>query len=264
VNKLNILQINSSKVLGGGEIYLQQLTEGLINQKHNLTLVIRNEISNYFSNFNAEIEILPLKNVLDFISFFRLVKIIKDKEIDIIHVHTGKDYWLGTIARNLAGRGKVVATRHILTPLGKSYLHRKLYSSIDKFIAVSSSVKDILVEENRLPSNKIEVIYNGVNIEKFNSNNIDSQSLKENLDINNKGVIIGTIGRLAEEKNQKLLVKAIGKLKDKISSDFKCLIVGEDNSSEQKYKAEIEELIFDLNLKKEVFSQVFKKIFPQY
>jgi glycosyltransferase involved in cell wall biosynthesis len=119
-------------------------------------------------------ELIPLSSVE--------AKIIDENDIDIIHLHSGKDYWLGTLSSMLAGKGKIIATRHILKPLGQSYIHRKIYNQIDQFIAVSDHVQQVLIEENNICDQKVDVVYNGVDINKFHLSNFPS-NLKKNLNL---------------------------------------------------------------------------------
>ncbi|AGB42273.1 glycosyltransferase [Halobacteroides halobius DSM 5150] len=261
MNKLNILHIHSAKHFGGGEVHLYQLAKGLSARGHNLVLAIREPMVDKFSGLDVKIEELPLRNVLDLSSISQLVKIIKENKIDIIHVHRGKGYWLGVISVKLARRGKVVATRHILRSLGKGYVYSRLYENISRFIAVSNEVKNILVQENKIADDKIAVIYNGVNIENFNTKKVDNQGLKQEFGLKNNELVVGTVGRLGALKNQELLVKMAAKLKNK--ADVKYLIVGEDNSSNQSYKHRLEDLIKEFKLEDKVVLTGFRRDIPE-
>ncbi|WP_018248127.1 glycosyltransferase family 4 protein [Orenia marismortui] len=261
MKRLNILQIHSAKAFGGGEVHLYQLVRELSQRGHNLTLVIRDNLVDKFSDLNIDINPMSLKNVLDFVSLFKLVRIIKEKQIDIIHAHRGKDYWLAIMAASLANRAKVVITRHILKPLGKTYLHHHLYNKISKIIVVSNGVKRILINENNLPLDKVELIYNGVDLSEFRASKFDSSSLKEDFEIEDQDIVVGTVGRLAENKNQKFILEVASKLKAQIK-DIKYLIVGEDDSSNKYYKAKLEEMVQGFNLNKQVYLTGFRKDIP--
>lgn len=257
MKKLNILQINSSSFWGGGEIYLKNLANGLVGKGHHVTIAIRKEISRYFSDINTEIEVLPLKNSLDLLSIYKLSKIIRERKIDIIHLHGGIDYWLGILARKFAKVGKLVITRHIQNPLGNSNIHKKLYRNIDRYIAVSKEVKKMLITTNGIPSDKIDVIYNGIDINKYKYCIDNGIKLKRKFNLNNQDLVICVIGRLCEEKNQEIMIKVARKLNS--ISNIKFLIVGEDNSAQKSYKKKLEKEISYYNLGSNIILTGFYK-----
>ncbi|KXS45921.1 MAG: glycosyltransferase [Candidatus Frackibacter sp. T328-2] len=259
---LNILQISAAKFYGGGEVHLYHLTERLIERGHNLTVVVKDRIVKNFKNLDTDLRSLPLKNVLDLFSLYNLVKIIKEKEIDIIHCHTGIDYWLGAMAKGIAKRGKVIATRHSLNSLGDSFAHKKLYKSIDKFIVVSNRVKEKIIDPDVILESKVEVVYNGVDINRFNPELIDSKSVKEEFEIKDDELIVGTVGRLGGNKNQELLIKAAAEVDNK-KLKVKYLIVGDDVTNDKHYERKLKELITNLDLKDRVVLTGFRSDIPQ-
>ena len=222
-NKLSILQINSSKTWAGGETHLKDLIKGLQKRGHNIFLAVREQIAENFKDMNIDLRVLPLKNSIDFYSVYKLTKIIKNNNIDIIHVHNGKDYWLAILAKYFSKKVKVVATRHILKPLGNSLLHKKMFEKIDQFIAVSKQVKDTMVKENSIESKKIEVIYNGMDLSNYN--NIDSEYLYSELGIKKEDFVIGSVGTLCNRKNQLLIIDIAKEIE---LENVKFIIVGED------------------------------------
>ncbi|GAB6137356.1 glycosyltransferase family 4 protein [Halanaerobaculum tunisiense] len=261
MSNLTILQIHSAKHFGGGEVHLYQLAQGLSQKGHRVILAIREPLVEKFSQLEVEIAQLPLRNALDIPSIFKLVRIIKEKQVDIIHVHRGKGYWLGVIAAKLAKRAKVVATRHILLPLRNSYFHSRLQDNIDKFIAVSKEVKNTLVQENGLSEDKVDLIYNGVDTSKFNPQEMGS-GVRQEFAIANDELVIGTVGRLTETKNQELLIKIAAQLRDR-GLNPKWLIVGEDSSPNNDYKHKLESLITDFKLKDKVILTGFREDIPE-
>ena len=231
MDKLSILQINSSKTWAGGETHIKDLIKGLSEKNHNIFLAVRSQIAGSFEDMDVNLKVLPLKNSIDFYSVWKLAKIIKKNKIDIIHVHNGKDYWLAVLAQYFAGRAKIVATRHILKPLGNSFLHKKMFAKIDQFIAVSKKVKDNLIKENNVSPEKIKVIYNGMDLSNYN--NINSEYLYSELNIKKDNFIIGSVGTLCNRKNQKLLIDIAKKIE---LDNIKFIIVGQDFSDKKKYK----------------------------
>jgi len=258
MNKLSVLQINSSKTWSGGETHLKDLLKGLIDRGYNISLAVRSQIAANFHDMDINLKVLPLKNSIDFYTVYKLVKIIKENQIDIIHVHNGKDYWLAVFAQYFAGRAKVVATRHILPPLGNSILHQKMFAKIDHFIAVSEKVKDNLIQENNIQPEKISVVYNGMDLSNYN--NINSSYLYSELNISKDNFIIGSVGGLCERKNQKLLIDIAKEIK---LEPIKFILVGEDFSDNKEYKNELLTKIKQNNLEDRVIMTGYRKDIPE-
>ncbi len=83
-------------------------------------------------------------------------------------------------------------------------LYKYMYKRIDGFIAISYSVKNS-IEEMFGSAEKVDVIYNGIKVDKFSSVN-----KKEN---DKKYMSIIYVGRLSPYKNVELLIKAIHHIK---------------------------------------------------
>ena len=234
MNKLNILQINSAKNWGGGETHLKDLIIGLRDRGHKIFLTVRPQIANKFKELDINLKVLPLKNSIDFYSVFKLVQIIKKNEIDIIHVHNGKDYWLAFFVKFFCKDIKIVATRHIVKPIKNSFIHKIMLSKIDQFIAVSESVKKEMINSNNISKTKIEVIYNGINIKEYK--NINIEYLYKEFDLKIDDFVIGIVGTISDNKNQNLFIDIVSDIE---ISNTRFFIVGEDNTIEQKYKKKL-------------------------
>ena len=89
-----------------------------------------------------------------------------------------------------------------------------------KIVTVSNAVKQTIEKTIGVEGSKIEVIYNGIEIEKFKGNLTLGKSTNNNLKIVN----LLFVGRLANEKNPQILLEA---LKDLNCENLKLSIVGD-------------------------------------
>lgn len=106
----------------------------------------------------------------------------------------------------------------------------------DKIIAVSDLVRDSLLSEYFLPREKVEVVYNGIDVEKFQITNNKSQ-IKKDLRIEKEKVLL-YVGRIEKEKGLEKLLRAVSNLKFKIEN-LKLIIVGDGEYLEElKVQAE--------------------------
>jgi glycosyltransferase involved in cell wall biosynthesis len=122
----------------------------------------------------------------------------------------------------------VVASVHNVYTRDKK-IHRRMINRYlarytDKVVAVSGAVRKDIIKYDGLAAGKVDVIRNGVNIERFS--NIDCSALKSELNIAPGVPVIGTVGRLTLQKGQKFLLESISKLKDKFPG-IVLLVVGD-------------------------------------
>ncbi len=164
----------------------------------------------YLSNFKRV-------NSSRFSILFRLVKILKKHNVDILHCHAHKSMVYGTIAAVLAKTPVVMAHVH---GLGRSrYLRRKLtnfllFRKIDRIICVANSVREDVLENNwLLPGEKISVLENSVDYERFADVSISKEDAKRILGLPSDAFVFGTIGRLAPTKGLPYLIEAFPEVK---------------------------------------------------
>lgn len=109
-----------------------------------------------------------------------------------------------------------------------------------KIVTVSNAVKQTIEKTIGVEGSKIEVIYNGIEIEKFKGNLTLGKSTNNNLKIVN----LLFVGRLANEKNPQILLEA---LKDLNCENLKLSIVGDG-----PLMKELKDFVVKNNLKEQV------------
>ena len=126
----------------------------------------------------------------------------------------------------------------------KSDINRA-YSKVDKIIVVSDNIRQDLIQEYNIPSNKIFTINN--RIDKAEIIKQASEPITE-FELDNDSCYITNIGRFCYQKAQWKIVKVIKKLKTEYPQlNVKGLIIGEGI-----LKSKLMEFISDLNLEKDI------------
>lgn len=147
---------------------------------------------------------------------WKLVKFLKDNPIDILHCHRHKATLYGALAAWITGIPVVFSHVHGLKRTRSALrrlTNRILYSIVNKVIAVSDAVKeDVMVSNPRLPSEKIIVIKNSFDVDKFSNINITKQESREILGLPQEAFIFGTVARLVPTKGQSYLIDAFAKV----------------------------------------------------
>jgi glycosyltransferase involved in cell wall biosynthesis len=169
----------------------------------------------------------------------RLVKILKEHNVDILHCHAHKATVYGAISAMIARTPVVLAHVH---GLGRSRnLRRKLmnillFRKINRIIPVAESVKkDVLKNNWFLSENKFFVLENSVDYERFAVVSIPKKDAKQMLEVPSDAFVFGTVGRLAPTKGLSYMIEAFAKVKQQVPSAHLVLL------GDGRCKVELEE-----------------------
>lgn len=228
MGKINILYIIWSLGLGGAEQVVINLTKGLDRNKFQPFICCLNNEGEFVDGVKSlGIKVFALNKIrgIDFSVIPKLVRIIRENNIQIVHTHLwGANFW-GRWAAKVAGVPVIIATEHGIQEY-RTRLHffidRRLSRFTDKIIFVSDFVREKYWKKISADYGKTIVVYNGIDISAFGKRSGDI-FLRKEFGINDSERIISCIGRLAEEKGQAFLIDTLAKLND---GRMKVLMVG--------------------------------------
>jgi len=169
MDPLRILQLNSIFNGGGTDNQTLELSAGLRESGHDVTLAISRgsrwePLARQLTG--VRVETFPPKSPLRFVMIRTLIRLIRECDAQILHAHQGCDYWPAITASRLANRRtRVVVTRHLMTrPRAAS---RVLLLRTSDVIAVSRAVEEVLQRELRGPAARLHQIYGGIDLRAF-------------------------------------------------------------------------------------------------
>lgn len=190
------------------------------------------------------------KNIFTFFPrVLKLKKILKDLNPDIIHVRSRVPAWLVYFA-NKSLKIKIVSTVHGFNSVSS---YSKIMTNSDAVICVSNSIKDYIQKHYNTPSEKITIIPRGIDLDLFNTKNINNDFIKKFKDeFNlNDNFIISSVGRVTQLKDYETFIKAISHVKKEIPN-VKALIVGGVRSDKEEYLSSLKKLITELDLSENI------------
>ena len=113
------------------------------------------------------------------------------------------------------------------------WLDRKQYTGkgVFRIIAISDMIKNDIVKYHNIDPQKIDVVYNGVDLKRFNPDNKNKyrKVIRDELSLGEEFVLL-YISNNFRLKGLLTLVKSLGELK-KVGMDFKVLIIGRGNEA---------------------------------
>ena len=204
-----------------------------------LKYCIKNAIS-WFKMVFPYLKFSPRSVAEYFITLFHravVESVIKTINPDIIHIHDTGIGALPFIKPSEDNDIPFVVTVHNLWSFDQNirlYFHRKLERDILLRLAknetpvtvVSSSVRDEIVRNFGIHSDAIKVIHNGVNLEKFCSQNISKSELRDQYHISPDKTILLQVGTLNKRKNHIAVLQAIASMDETLKEKLLYLIVG--------------------------------------
>jgi glycosyltransferase involved in cell wall biosynthesis len=146
-----------------------------------------------------------------------LARLIKDRDVDILHMHLYHASLYGRIAALLSGRRRprtVVSMLNVYSrvkPL-RVFINRRLVKHTDLFIAGSDAVKEDVVKYDHAPAERVYVLPYGVDVGSF-APRMPRGEAKARLGLNEDDFVLGNVGRLVDAKGQRHLLNAYSIMK---------------------------------------------------
>lgn len=184
-----------------------------------------------------------------------LKKYLLSEQYDVVHVHSGSISVLALVAfvsKKCRVRKVIVhshcAVEHVTlkTHVMKALGYILMKNSVDVYCACSRVAGESKYI-NKVVNNKLHIINNGVDLEKYKIDEINRMKIRRELKISDSTYVIGHIGRFSYQKNHEFLIDIFKSYHEK-NSDSVLILLGDGESKEQ-----IKEKINDLNLDKNVY-----------
>jgi glycosyltransferase involved in cell wall biosynthesis len=172
---------------------------------------------------------------------------MKKKQIHVVRTHRYRSNLYGRLAAFLAGVPVIIASVHDNYRTDKRpkrrIMNRILAKITDKIVAVSEDVKEDIIRYDSIDPSKIEVIPNGIDVERFNPEK-NTTDIRKEFSLEEDDIVIGFIGRIVPAKGLEYLLNALPYLNEEFKN-IKLLIVGEGSLVEELKKRAKKNNIFD-------------------
>ena len=187
-----------------------------------------------------------------FTAFFRMIKLrklLKECNPDILHARSRVPAWL-TYWANKKLQLPFVTTVHGFNSVSA---YSAVMTKGDSVICVSSAIKSYIQEHYHTDEKKITVIPRGIDLEKFNPENIDHDFIDAFIlehQLNDK-TIVTSVGRITQLKDLETFIHAVALAKDTIP-DLIGLIVGGVRENKQNYFESLKILSKELKVDEQI------------
>lgn len=176
---------------------------------------------------------------------YQLRKLLKKVAPDILHVRSRVPAWLSYLANKKLGF-PFVTTVHGLNSVNA---YSRVMTFGDRVITVSEVVRDYIVKNYAVPSDKIRVIQRGVDLNNFDPQKVDTKfiaAFKNKYSLHDR-FIVTSVGRITWLKDYETFIRAIAQLKETIPT-IVGLIVGGARDEKLEYLESLKSLAKECNV----------------
>jgi L-malate glycosyltransferase len=181
----------------------------------------------------------------------RLARFVRDQHVDLIHAHQYTPFFYALTSRLFRAGVPVVFTEHGRWHPDFPRRKRMIFNRVmtrrrDRFLAVGEAVGQALITNEGLPANRVQVVYNGINLEPFEQLPSDRAAIRAELGFSPDDFLIMQVARLDGLKDHCTAIRTMQHLLRE-APRAKLILVGEGPE-----RAKIEPLIRELELEENV------------
>lgn len=238
---------------GGAERQLYELARGLDKNKYKVTIAslecdgkTSRELVEGIGCSLAVFQVVRIYGLSGLMQGIKFYYFLKREKIDILQTyHFSSDIW-GTFWAHLAGVRNIISCRRDIG-FWRNPKHVRAYRLVNrwvrKIITNSLAGKNMVLQDEKVNLQKIDVIYNGVEIP---SNTASLPSLRKQLSLTDGDIVIAHVANLRPVKGHVFLIQALADIASR-HKNIKVLLIGED-----RLNGEIQSLADNLGLRNHV------------
>jgi len=255
MKKIKVAQVITRLDWGGSPDIVRVICTYLDPEVYDITLIMgvtkypNLKTEEFLKEFGQKALFIPelkrnINPLSDLAAFLRLYFLFRRQKFDIVHTHTAKAGALARTAAFFAGTPVIVHTLHghnfygYFGPVSSrivTIIERWLGYLTDKIIALTELERKDLISFKAAGSEKIRLIYQGLEMEGYTGLNIDKHRIRQSLGIKPDEKVVGMIGRLEPVKGPEYFIAAAKSVAE-VFPRVKFILVGEGSLREKLEK----------------------------
>jgi glycosyltransferase involved in cell wall biosynthesis len=230
-----VAHVLSSLRIGGQERVALDLASGQVEAGHSVLVVSLAPASDSplaaaFEARGVGVRTEPKRVGLDPTLSLRLARLFRRERPTVVHTHNRVPLIYAAAPARVAG-ARVVHTRHGpgRGSGGERWLRRAAGQFLNAYVAVTPELETLARELGDCHPGKLSVIENGIDLARFTPAPDARAAARAALGLPENAWVVGSVGRLAPEKDYPLFVRAAAPL---LGPDARLLIVGGGSEAE--------------------------------
>ncbi|TMQ18922.1 MAG: glycosyltransferase [Deltaproteobacteria bacterium] len=229
---LSIVHVLSSYGVGGQERVALDLAIGQKARGHDVSVISLapppdGAMADEFEGAGITAGRVAKRDGIDPTLVPRLASALLDRHADVVHTHNPLPLIYGAPAARLA-HATAIHTKHGVNPGGRGHrwLRRTAARFVHAFVAVSDTTAAQACQSHDTTPDRLHTIPNGIRLDRYAPDPEARAAARVELGLGDAWVV-GTVGRLDENKNQAMLVRAMAPI---LSSQVRLVIIGEGDA----------------------------------
>lgn len=247
MSEITVLQLLHGMSVGGAEVLAAGLARRLRGQFRFVFACLDHtgELGAELKDEGFPLVVLDRESGIDWRCSQSLKREVAEKQVTLIHAHQYTPFFYALTTGILRRRPPVLFTEHGRfhpdLPNKKHFLfNRTLLRKTDRVIGVGKDVRRALIENEGIPGDRVDVIYNGIDLSRFQQPSPDSsERIRRSLRIDKDCFVVTLVGRLNDLKDHSTAIRTAQRVAAE-HPNFRMLFVGE-GEERQKIVAEIKE-----------------------
>jgi L-malate glycosyltransferase len=247
------LHIDTARTWRGGQNQVLLTVNGLRSLGHRASLVAHPD-GELRRRAEEGLDLIPIapRSELDLTAAWRLSRVIKRLEPDVVHAHDSHGTAMASLALSLGAptpAPALVVSRRVDFHLRGNSLSRWKHRQVDCFIAASEAIRRMLAADG-IPAEKVITVHEGIDVEHVLA--APPVDIHATFWLPHHAPVVGNVAALVPHKGQRHLIEA-AHLVVREMPDVRFLILGEGELRDQ-----LERLIRDYHLEKHVLMPGFR------
>lgn len=251
-----ILQVVHSLAIGGTERVVSDLVEEFNDLEFHTSVCCLDGLGRFGEDLvkaGVRVHVLDRRPGVDLSLASQLRRLYRTEEIDVIHAHQYTPYFYAATAALLAGCIPVIFTEHGRhwpdgLRIKRAVVNQVLRLTTQAYTAVSEFSRQSLVQYEKIPTDRIRVIYNGIGVREAQTSAFKRKSLREKMRLSEEDLLVLSIGRMDPIKDFKTLIQAFFYAAQRLPRTS-LWIVGD---GDHEYRKQLECLVEQLRLSEKV------------
>lgn len=220
--RIKILLVIRQLIIGGAESQTYELARGLDRDKFEVVVCSLQEGGYFAPKLQAEgipVRVVKKRWRYDLTVVPRLVSLFRRENPAIVHCVMWTANMWGGLAAKLAGVPRIVMSiRSTGIGLEKTKLHHltgpPIYKLADIALANSVAVRNYVVQEEGVRPGKIQIIYNGIDLDRFGKRlgREEVVKVRTELGLPSDGPVVGIVANLSPPKDYPTFLRAAAKV----------------------------------------------------
>ena len=231
MRRLRVCQLITELRPAGAERCVHALAVGLDRSRFavHVAALRGGAVAEWLARAGVGVTVLNVRGKLDAARLPALVRLLRQRRIQLLHTHLFHADLAGRVAARLAGVPRLVHTVHVAEGRFRPWQYawsRLTANWCDRIVCVSQAVRDHHARRAHLPLRRYAVIHNGIDADAYARDPRRRGRLRRQWAIGPGQVLLAFVGRLDVQKNVGAFLAASSRLRSQ-GHDVRAVIAGD-------------------------------------